>query len=151
MKLEVQIIIDKETSNNKIFYANNLDNCKKYLIEYLASLLKNINIDFPDQLLDFEYIWFNQTFMDSSFFSYDVNSEEPWDYQEIYEEVLDKLLEIEHANIPDFAELYSEEEEEDHNYSNIIEQEHEDALEKFDQVEQVEECNCAKCVSQLSS
>jgi hypothetical protein len=151
MKLEVKIIVDKETSNEKIFYAINLDSCKKLLIEYLASLLKNINIDFPDDILDFEYIWFQQTFMESSFFSYDVDNEEPWEYQEIYEEVLEKLLQIEHANIPNFSELYSEEEEEDYNYSNIAEQEHENALEKFDQVEQVEECKCAKCVSQLSS
>jgi hypothetical protein len=150
MKLEVKIIIDKETSNEKLFHANDLDSCKKLLIEYLASLLKNMNIDFPEYLFDFEYIWFQESFMETSFFSYDVDNEEPWEYQEIYEEVLDRLLAFEHANIPNFSELYSEEEEEDYNYSNIVEQEHENALEKFDQVEQVEECNCAKCVSQLS-
>ena len=150
MKLEVSIIVDKETKNEKSFYANDLDNCKKLLIEYLASLLKNINIDFPDDILDFEYIWFQQTFMESSFFSYNVDSEEPWEYQDIYEEVLEKLLDFEHKNIPNFDDLYSEEEE-DYNYSNMTEYEHENALEKFDQVEQVEECKCEKCISQLSS
>jgi hypothetical protein len=151
MKFDITIVIDNETQHHKTFYPNDLDESKQILVDYLVTLLKPINIDFPANVMDFEYIWFNQIYVQSNFFTYkiDDNYSDIWEYQEIYDDVLEKLLENEYQNLPNLLDLYHEEDEQESSYINEASEEYyNNALDKIDNIEEkeVEDCNCNKCI-----
>ena len=82
------------------------------LINYLVRHLGVLNIDYPLAFEDFEYIWFNEQYVKMSAFNYKlfVNDKwsEPWESQEIYSDVLDKMFDDEAKNPPDFSHIYGE-------------------------------------------
>jgi hypothetical protein len=103
------------------FNLNSIDDVKDKLISTLVDAFKELNIDFPLELLDFEYIWFDSQYTKLPVFTYKIydNSwlENIWDDQDIYTDVLSKLYELEINNPPNFSSLYNEPELDD-NYDN---------------------------------
>jgi len=88
-----------------------IEEAKDELITYLCGQFDNLNIDFPDNINDFELIWFDRTYIDAPSFSYKIFTtrwEDPWDREDIYSDVLVKMLEQDSKNPPDFEELYGE-------------------------------------------
>jgi hypothetical protein len=85
--------------NHTKYICDSLEECKIKLIDYLVSEFKNLNIDFPFDILDFEYIYLNQNYINTNSFNYMIFSDNlwinPWDNQDIYSEVIDKIHIIE--------------------------------------------------------
>ena len=112
------IIINKYLSQELLtFNLASIDEAKDKLISVLIDKFKNLNIDFPLLLSDLEYLWFNEEAIDLPIFSYKIFDDiwtNPWEEQDIYSDVLDKLHEIEINTIPDLSKLYNEPSE---NYS----------------------------------
>lgn len=100
-----------------------LDNIKEQLINYLAKQFNSLNIDFPLELCDFEYIWFKQQYVLCNAFNYKIfyqnNWIEPWELEDIYTDVLDKMLEEDTNNPPNFSELYGEPDPDENKINNI--------------------------------
>ena len=117
------------------FVCNSLEECKYKMIEFIANQFTFLNIDFPLELNDFEYIWFEQNYTQLNVFSYTIFTNftktiskgeepftedlekiyysskmdnEPWELQDIYYEVIEKIHELEINNPPDFSQLYEE-------------------------------------------
>lgn len=115
-KTALVITINKFTSyfesNNYYTLHDSESDAKKHLEQVLVDNFKHLNIDFPDNLVDFEYQWFKQQYVKANSFSYKLffsgKWSEPWDYDDIYDDVLVKLEEYEMANAPDFATMYGE-------------------------------------------
>ena len=95
-----------------IYENDNINDARNTLVSILVENFKYINIDFPDNLIDFEYEWFKQQYVKASSFTYKVfeNNKwsEPWDCDDIYDDVLVKLEEYEIQNAPDFTKIYGE-------------------------------------------
>ena len=89
-----------------------IEEAKKELTTYLAAHLNNLNIDYPMELSDFEYLWFNQSYVNANAFTYKIFQEnkwiEPWTLDEIYEDVLERMHNEEIKSAPDFSRLYGE-------------------------------------------
>lgn len=100
-----------ETSQSTLI-CESIDEAKYKLIDYLAKEFNNLNIDYPFDFSDFEYNWFGQQYVNTNAFYYtlfiDGAWHEPWEHQDIYSEVLDKMQTIEEANPPNFDEIYGE-------------------------------------------
>ncbi len=79
-----------------------LFNTKEKLLELLTEYFNKINIDYPLKLEDFEYEWFGQQYVKSNAFSYkifvDGKWDEPWELQDIYDEVLERIVKHEIDN-----------------------------------------------------
>jgi hypothetical protein len=94
------------------FVCNSLEHSRTQLIDYLITKFNNLNIDFPMELDDFENIWFNSSYVKSNCFNYKIyhndNWEQPWELQEIYSDVLDKMHQQEIENPPNFSKIYGE-------------------------------------------
>ena len=99
-------------SINEYKVVDTIDEARVELINYLVRQLGVLNIDYPLSVEDFEYIWFNEQYVKSSVFNYKlfVNDKwvEPWESQEIYSDVLDKMFDEETKNPPDFSHIYGE-------------------------------------------
>ncbi len=99
-------------SINDYKVVDTIDEAHMELINYLVKHLGVLNIDYPLSFEDFEYIWFNEQYVKSSVFNYKlfVNDKwvEPWESQEIYSDVLDKMFDEEIKNPPDFSHIYGE-------------------------------------------
>ncbi len=84
----------------------------KSLIDILSSHFTHLNIDFPQEINDFEYLWFGQQYVRASVFTYRVFNmnkwSEPWEAQDIYDDVLENLLNHDSAHPPDFNQIYGE-------------------------------------------
>ena len=106
------IIINKYSSQETLtFNLKSIDEAKDKLITILVDNFKHLNIDFPLDISDLEYTWFNEEYNNLSIFTYKIYNNDwitPWDEQDIYTDVLDKLYELEIATAPDFSELYGE-------------------------------------------
>lgn len=91
---------------------DSLDATRVKLIDYICYHFKDLNIDFPLELDDFQNIWFNQTYVKADAFRYKVfhndKWDEPWEYQDIYSDVMEQLITIESTNPPDFSKIYGE-------------------------------------------
>jgi hypothetical protein len=147
MKLDITIVFDNTNRQTKTFYPKDLENCRDILTNYIVTIINTtINfLDFPNDVYEFENIWFDYNYVNSTFYTYKIDDVESelWDYQEIYDEVLEKLLELEYKFAPKFDDLYQEQEEVEPTDINETSGEYyEDALDKIDEVE---ECNCNKC------
>jgi hypothetical protein len=126
-----------------------------------------LNIDYPLNLIDFEHHWFNKQYINSNAFYYkifmDGNWHEPWDNQDIYSDVLDKMLEEENNNPPNFNEIYGEpnpDEEVIDKFSMNNNEDIHDLQTKFTEIiknsnsiklkdDQVKECKCDKCTHDI--
>ncbi len=140
-----------------------MDEAKDKLVEYLANEFSILNIDFPLDLADFEHLWFHQQYVNTNSFYYKLFMEgvwhEPWDHQDIYSDVLNKMQAYEESNPPNFEEIYGEpdpdENKVDHFSLDKDEQIHE-LEKKLTEIinqsktvqikeDQVKECKCEKC------
>jgi hypothetical protein len=95
----------------KTFQLSSLDEAREKLVEYLAEELNKEEIDFPIELEDLRYKWFNETYVDCDIFSYKVydnNFTEPWESQDIYSDVYDLMFNKECDKEIDYTTLYSE-------------------------------------------
>lgn len=99
-------------SNTYTSVFENIDEARNKLVSILVENFKYLNIDFPNNLVDFEYQWFKQQYVKANAFTYKIFSNgiwtEPWDYDDVYDDVLVKLEEYEIQNVPDFAKMYGE-------------------------------------------
>lgn len=97
------VIINKYNKNiyssySKTFNIINIDEGYNKLIEYLAEQFNHLIIDFPQDLDDFEYIWFDNSYVNSSVFDYYIFNDkwiQPWNKQELYEDVLNLMFDKE--------------------------------------------------------
>ncbi len=100
-----------ETSSAN-FVCGTIDEARDKMIEHLVTHMGSLNIDYPMDLHDFEYLWFKQNYVNTNAFTYfifnDTKWYQPWDLQEIYDEFLDKMIEKDSSNPPDFDTIYGE-------------------------------------------
>ena len=100
---------------NKTFICNNLNDAKNKLVNYLALELNKLNIDYPLNFEDLDRYWFNDEYVKAQIFSYQLfnnsNWSEPWDYQDLYDEILEIMNNYEIEHVPDFTKLFSENDE----------------------------------------
>ena len=151
-------------SNTYTSEFDNIENARNKLVNTLVENFKYLNIDFPNNLIDFEYLWFKQQYVKANSFAYKVfvNNKwtEPWDYDDIYDDVLVKLEEYEIQNAPDFAKMYGEpnpDVDADDNF-NIENNEHVHEFEtKLKEIisqaqsvniheDEIRDCQCEKCL-----
>ena len=166
-KLGLTITINKFTtyfeSKNYFLLCDTIDDAKNKLIEIIVDNFKYINIDFPDNLVDFEYQWFNKQYVNASSFTYNLfhndNWSSPWDNDEIYDDVLVKLEEYEIQNAPDFSQMYGEPDP-DSNVDDKFSIEHNEQTHEFESKlkeiisqsqnvklkdDEIKDCPCDKC------
>ena len=93
------------------FTCDNITNTYEKLINTLIKYF-NINIDFPNELSEFEYLWFDKQYTKLSTFTYNIFSNNewstPWESQSIYDDILEKINELEIKEAPDFSKMYGE-------------------------------------------
>jgi hypothetical protein len=119
-----------------------VEEARDELITYLCGQFDNLNIDFPDNINDFELIWFNREYTTAPCFTYKIFShrwEEPWDREDIYNDVLTKMLEQDNKNPPNFDELYGEPtgDEENEDRFMMIPEENEEIRELEEKMKQI--------------
>ena len=107
----------------KTFICNDLHQAKTILLNYLSSNLNILNIDYPLNLNELEYYWFDGNHVDASIFSYKIfdNTKwiEPWDKDEIYSELLEIMNKQEIENAPDFSKVFLENDDDNIDNDNI--------------------------------
>lgn len=150
-------------TSNATFVCESLEDVKKNLINYLISQLGNLNIDYPMDLTEFENIWFKQNYVNTNAFNYfvfhDNKWSQPWELHEIYDEFLDKMIENDSSNPPDFEIIYGEPNPDEEVNDEFTMNQSEDIL-KFEKKlseimtnaknidfkeDQVKDCDCDKC------
>jgi hypothetical protein len=170
MSYALSLTINKYTtyfeSINHFLLFETLDDLRKELINILTNQYKNYNIDYPSELIKFENIIFNDNYVKADAFVYKIFFEnkwlEPWDNQEIYDDVLDSIFNIDSKNPPDFSEIYGEPDPDENiiNNSNIedekineIEKRLNNIMEQTKQIEeeQIKDCSCEKCLEGCKS
>lgn len=148
---------------NSTFICESINDAKDKLINYLISQLGNLNIDYPMDLTEFENIWFKQNYVNTNAFSYFIFQDnkwiQPWELHEIYDEFLDKMIEKESSNPPDFETIYGEPNPDEEVNDNFTMEQSEDILnfeKKLAEImnnaknidfkeDQVKDCDCNKC------
>lgn len=151
-------------TNQTTWSCESIDDAKNKLVEFLAKELSSLNIDYPFDLSDFEYIWFDKQYVNTNVFYYKLFMEgqwrEPWDHQDIYSDVLDKMLEHEQSNPPIFDEIYGEPDPDEEKIDNFSMENNEQVREfekKLTEIinqsknvhlkeDLVKECKCEKCL-----
>lgn len=150
-----------ETSQTT-FSCDSIDDAKDKLVEHLAREFATMKIDFPLDLTDFENEWFDKKYVNTNAFYYQLfmegNWHEPWDQQDIYLEVLDKMLQEEYNNLPNFEEIYGEpdpdeeiidkfpmESEKIHEFEKKLTEIIKNAKDIHFKEDSVKECKCDKC------
>ncbi len=161
------VVINKFNHNfdtsNATFVCDSIDNVKENLISYLISQLGILNIDYPMDLTEFENIWFKEKYVNTNAFSYFIFQDgkwiQPWDLQEIYDEFLDKMIENDSSNPPDFDTIYGEPNPDEEVNDDFKMDQSEDIL-KFEKKlaeimtnaksvdfkeDQIKDCDCNQC------
>jgi hypothetical protein len=90
----------------KTFNINNIEEARIELVNYLSNEFNKLNIDFPLDYHDFEYVWCEYNNMDhlDNIFTYniydtnDLKWKKIWTEQEIYNDILDKINELDLNN-----------------------------------------------------
>lgn len=105
------------------FLCENLEKSKEQLIKYLANEFNKLDIDFPKDIYEFENIWFDNQYVKTTIFNYklflDNKWEEPWEYENLYYDILDEIINIESNQSYNFEKLYGEpNEDESDNINN---------------------------------
>jgi hypothetical protein len=166
-KIGLIITINKFTtyfeSNTYTFVYDSVNDARNKLVEILVENFKYINIDFPNNLVDFEYIWFKQQYVNVNSFNYKVFLDnrwvEPWDSDDIYDDVLVKLEEYEIQNAPDFSKMYGEPDpdvdtddkfniennEQTHEFESKLKEIISQAQNTKTKDDEVKDCPCEKC------
>ena len=88
-----------------------LEEAHDELVTYLCSQFKDLNIDFPIDINEFEFMWFDREYVETHAFKYKVFNNgwsEPWEMEDIYSDVMDRMFQTEVENPPDFSQLYGE-------------------------------------------
>lgn len=139
------------------FTLNTLEDAYNKFISLLVDKFKNINIDFPDNLLDFEYEWFKRQYVKCNAFSYKIFMDnkwsEPWDCDDIYNDMLIKMEEYEIQTVPDFTQMYCEPDlETEDNFdcqTEIFESKIKEIISHAEEIKDedsyVKDCSCDKC------
>jgi hypothetical protein len=107
-----ELLDDKLVNNNYTFKCECLDDSKDILIKFLYDKINKFNIDYPESIYDFEIIWFNDNNISPifSYYIFDTDWSSPWEYQEIYDIILEMIHISELNNIHDIDKLYYDEE-----------------------------------------
>jgi hypothetical protein len=154
-------------SSTSTIVCSTIEEAKLELIKFLVAHFSLLNIDFPMEYNDFEFIWFNEMYVGTNAFTYrlyhDNKWSEPWTHQEIYDDVLEAMYVAMIANPPDFDTMYGEpkynDEEEEHieqekeidtftttNQSMLeVEDQMKKIMKEAESVHIIENCNCNQC------
>jgi hypothetical protein len=152
-------------SNSHTTLHETINDARNKLVEILVENFKHINIDFPNNLVDFEYLWFKQQYVNANAFTYKIFDNnhwvEPWDSDDIYDDVLIKLEEYEIQNAPDFSKMYGEPDpnsmidtddksnieynEQTHEFESKLKEIISQAQSISVKEEEVKDCSCEKC------
>lgn len=167
-KIGLIVIINKFKhyfeSSQTTFTADSVDDIRDQLINYLAKELSILNIDYPQELTDFDHYWFGQQYVNTNSFYYKIFNNgiwsEPWEYQEVYSDILDKMLSNEQSDPPKFDEIYGEPDP-DEEIANNFKMENDEQIHELEKKlteiikesknvhfkeDQIKECKCNKCV-----
>ena len=97
---------------NDYIICQDIENSKIELIKYFSNKIQNLNIDYPLEYEKLEYLVFNDNYINCNMINYKIFNNntwsDPWDIQEIYDEVLELLLQKENEQEIDMNELYGE-------------------------------------------
>lgn len=90
-------------------YSGELNDCRNYIINVVSDNFKKLDIDFPLNLDDFEYIWFDSNRTDANSFTYilipnnnnniSYGWDEPWSLEDLYDDILENMYQYEINNI----------------------------------------------------
>lgn len=149
--------------SNITLVCDSMDDVKEKLINYLILQLGNLDIDYPMDLTEFENIWFKENYVNTNAFSYFIfqNNKwvQPWDLQEIYDDFLDKMIEHDSSNPPDFDTIYGEPNPDEEVNDDFTMDQSED-IQKFEKKlaeimanaksvdfkeDQIKDCDCNQC------
>lgn len=82
--------------------------CESVLVDFISGHVKDLNIDFPLDLEDFNTIWFDNNRVEADSFTYLIiplnkssityNWNEPWNLNDVYDLLLDNIHKIELEN-----------------------------------------------------
>ena len=166
-KIGLSLTINKystyfECINNFLMF-DTLEDAKNELINILVSHYKKLHIDFPQNLVDFEYELFNHQYIKADAFTYKLFQnnkwEEPWETQDIYDDIIDKMIKEETDNPPEFSEIYGEPDP-DENIINKFTMENDECYQEMEnklkeiinqsstaklKEDQVKDCKCKAC------
>ena len=150
-------------TNQITLLCESIDEAKNKLVEHVANDFSNLNIYYPFELVEFEYHWFGQQNVNNNAFYYrlfiDGQWHNPWNEQDIYSDVLDKIQANEESNPPNFDEIYGEPDP-DENTVNKFTMEQNEEIHEFEKKltdiikqskninikeDQVKECKCKQC------
>jgi len=86
-------------SYDKTFICDTIDIAKNELIKYIAELFNKLDIDFPEDIYDFERIWYDNKYINAKIYNYKLFIDnkwiEPWEYEELYYDIIDQIVKIE--------------------------------------------------------
>ena len=142
---------------------DSLDNARSELINILVTHYKKLYINYPQELINFEYEIFSHQYVKADTFVYKIFQndrwEEPWDTQDIYDDVLEQIIKEESTNPPEFSEIYGEPDP-DENIINKFTMENDECYQEMEnklkeiisqtntvkfKEEQVKDCKCQLC------
>ena len=140
-----------------------LENARIELINILVTHYKKLHINYPPVLVDFEYELFSQNYVKADAFVYKIFNndrwDEPWETQDIYDDVIEKIIKEESDNPPEFSEIYGEPDP-DENIINKFTMENDECYQEMEnklkeiisqtntvkfKEEQVKDCKCKSC------
>jgi hypothetical protein len=166
-KIALSLIINKFQnyfeSTTYFLTFDSLENTKTEIINILVTHFKKLNINYPQELAEFEYELFDHQYVKADAFVYKVfindRWNEPWDTSEIYNEVIEQIIKEESENPPDFSEIYGEPDA-DENIINNFTIENDECYQEMEKKlkeiicqssdlkikeDQVKDCKCKSC------
>lgn len=91
---------------------DSLEDTRNEIVNILVTHFKKLNINYPHELIEFEYELFSQQYVKTDAFTYKIYQnekwEEPWETQDIYDDVIEKIIYEDSKDPPDFSEMYGE-------------------------------------------
>ena len=146
-----------------------LENTRNELINILVTHFKKLHINYPSELSEFEYELFNHQYVKTDAFVYKIYQnnrwEEPWEPQDIYDDVIDKIVKEDSENPPEFSEIYGEPDP-DENIINKFTMENDECYQEMEsklkeiisqthtvklKEDQVKDCKCQSCQEGFAS
>ena len=140
-----------------------LEYAKLGIINILVTHYKKLHVNYPHDLVDFEYLLFDQNYVKADAFVYKIYQndqwEEPWEPQDIYDEVIERIIKEESENPPEFSEIYGEPDP-DENIINKFTMENDECYQEMENKlkeiisqscdlkikdDQVKDCKCKLC------
>lgn len=139
------------------------ESARKEIINILNTHYKKFHIDFPSDLSEFEHEVFGHTYVHADAFVYKlfINNkwEEPWETQDLYDDVIERIIKEESDDPPDFSDIYGEPNPdesindkctmENDEYSQEMEKKLKEIMTQSSTVkmkdDQVKDCKCKSC------